>query len=141
MSKYKDFKNENALNKESVIKAENLGLTDAKKIEEFQKEYIEITQKLNDGLEDILDDFVSEGLRILRDVYPARPQRILGVLKTQEDRLRLLSQNIIQTLEVIFDPNFKECNVKFIHKILDLCNAASYESLFAQKDALEEEIN
>jgi hypothetical protein len=141
MSKYKDFKNTNALNNESVVKAEKLGLTDAEKKEKFEKEYIEITQKLNEGLEDILDDFVSEGLRVLRDVYPDRPQGILKVLRTQEDRLRELSQTLIQTLEIVFDPNFKECHVKYIHKILDLCNASTYESLFAQKDALDEKTN
>jgi hypothetical protein len=138
-SKFQEFRRDKRLNMEAEDKANRLGLG-PEDSEKYMDQYVEETNNLNEKLEEILDNFFSEGMRILRDTNQAKPIGIFTVLQLQEDRLRLLAQSIVSCLEPILDPCFKECNVKHIKQILDLCNASTTNSLIAATDLLRPEI-
>jgi hypothetical protein len=81
--------------------------------------YQKVVSLLNTKLEEQLEQFLSAALKDLRETYGVGPNAILGVAKTQQERLRELSQHIVNCLEPIKANGFRRLTADYIKSIID----------------------
>src|ERR1019366_2538363 len=111
--KTQDIKNE------AVKLAQNMPTVAA--TEAFEKDYTEITLKLNEQIEKSLDTFATNAIPILREAYSTRPSGILSVIKEESDKIRALTQHILSVMEGVKYPGFRLCAAACIKEIIDTC--------------------
>jgi hypothetical protein len=88
---------------------------------EYQKDFIETTVRLNEAIEERLEDFRSEAIPILREAYQSRPSGILNVITEETDKITTLTQGIMEAMEAIRYPEFRYCAAKCIKDLTDIC--------------------
>jgi hypothetical protein len=99
--------------------------------ESFQKDYEAIMMRLNEKLENRIDSFKSEAIPILREAYPTRPGGILSVLEEESEKIRKASQVLIDLMEDVKYPIFRECVASCLRDVVTICSKSIAEQYTA----------
>ena len=109
------------MNKKKIKKIkENAQELTLEQNEQATKETEDLLLKLNTEIENRIDQFRSDSIRILRDVHQTRPFQIFSVINEQTDRIYQLVNNISKTLDPIIDNFFRRATSDCIKDIVDI---------------------
>ena len=88
----------------------------------FEEDYNLIMINLNEKLENRLETFKSQAIPVLREAYQTRPSGILSVIGEETAKIRELTQAILETMESVKYPAFRNCAASCIKDIIDICS-------------------
>lgn len=90
--------------------------------EKFAKEHEQLLIDLNTAIDDRIDQFRSDSIRILRDVHQPRPYQIFSVINEQTDRIRKVTDAISLALDPVTDNFFRKASADCLKDIVDICS-------------------
>jgi hypothetical protein len=119
-------KKKNSIAREAATLSQSINSVEG--AEAFEKDYTAIMVKLNEQLENRLDDFRSEAIPIMREAYQSRPSGVLSVISEETETIRDLTQVILHAMEKIKYVGFRLCAAECIKDCVDICTATISES-------------
>jgi hypothetical protein len=123
-----------AIQKESQEIVKKSDLTQEEQQDAAQA-YQDVVLLLNTKLEEELDNFFSASLKTLREMYDVPANQILSVAKTQQERLRDLSQSIVNCLEPIKSNVYRRVAADYVKQIVDTvydCTVFQHDTINSQ---------
>lgn len=122
-----------AISKKKLKGIKNFGrqkaeqIPDAKRAESAEKDFVDATVKLNENIENRLQDFRSQAIPILREAYQTRPGATLNVISEEVGKLAEMTQSIMGLMEVIRYPEFRRCAADCLKDLVDICTESVAE--------------
>ena len=95
-------------------------IADDKERENYRNTIIDVLTKVNEDLEEVLDNFEEMGTELLKDLYPRELLGVPGVVATQRSRLAEFSSVLTTFLSPIRDTAFKVLVADTVHTLLDV---------------------
>ena len=115
-------KKKRSIKKEAMEMAKNgETLAEATAIE---KDYEDVILELNSRLENAIDEFTGIAVPHLNNIYSSRPSSVLVVVQEQSERIRTLTQHILNCIEPVKDAGFRLACAQTLKNIVDICICA-----------------